>query len=150
LLPPAIALAAAAGQAASGDPAATPAAPVAASVEAGAATDGEALGGKALVVEAVRLTAAGYYIDLRYRVLDPELAQKSLGVGVKPKLIDEASGTVMAVPSTAKLGSLRQTQNAQKPNHLYFVMFINSAGLKSGSTVTAELGPLVFKHLRIQ
>ena len=56
----------------------------------------------------------------------------------------------MAVPSTAKLGSLRQTQNAQRPDHLYFVLFINSAGLKPGSRVTADLGSLQFRHLAVQ
>ena len=101
-------------------------------------------------VESVRLTAGGHYVDLRYRVLDAPAAQSALGPGVKPSLTDEASGRVMAVPSTAKLGSLRQTQNAQRPDHLYFVLFINSAGLKPGSRVTADLGSLQFRHLPVQ
>ena len=65
-------------------------------------------------VESVRLTAAGHYIDLRYRVVDPEQAQRALGPKVRPQLINEATGTVMAVPMTAKLGALRQTQAVQK------------------------------------
>lgn len=101
-------------------------------------------------IQSIRLTAAGHYVDLRYRVLDPKRAQEALGPGVKPRLIDEKSGAVMWVPSTAKLGSLRQTQNIQKPDHLYFVLFINSAGLKSGSRVTAELGPLTFRNLTVE
>jgi hypothetical protein len=103
-----------------------------------------------LQIESVRLTAAGHYVDLRYRVLDPAAAQKALGPGVRPRLIDERSGQVMAVPSTAKLGSLRQTQNAQRTGHTYFVMFINSAGLTPGARVTAELGTLTYRHLRLQ
>ncbi|MCC6631806.1 MAG: hypothetical protein IT482_07020 [Gammaproteobacteria bacterium] len=101
-------------------------------------------------IASIRLTAAGHYVDLRYRVLDPKRAQEALGPGVKPRLIDEKSGAVMWVPSTAKLGSLRQTQNIQKPDHLYFVLFINSAGLKSGSRVTAELGSLTFRNLTVE
>lgn len=101
-------------------------------------------------VESVRITAAGHYVDLRYRVRDAAAAQAALGPGIKPRLINEKTGAAMAVPSTAKLGSLRQTQNAQRPDHLYFVLFINSAGLKPGSRVTAELGPMTFRHLTVQ
>jgi hypothetical protein len=103
-----------------------------------------------ITIQSVHLTAANHYVDLRYRVLDSAAAQRALGPGVKPRLIDERTGITMAVPTTAKLGSLRQTQNAQKPNHTYFVLFINGAGLKPGSRVTAELGTLRFTHLTVQ
>jgi hypothetical protein len=101
-------------------------------------------------IESLRLTAAGHYIDLRYRVLDAERASQSIGPGVKPLLIDEATGTVMAVPMTAKLGALRQTRGIQKPEHLYFVLFVNGAGLEPGSRVTAEIGDMRFESLTIE
>jgi hypothetical protein len=101
-------------------------------------------------VQSVRLTAANHYLDLRYRVIDPVAAQQALGPGVKPRLIAESTGTVMYVPSTAKLGSLRQTQAEQKLNHTYFVLFINNANLQPGSRVTAELGALRFAHLVVE
>jgi hypothetical protein len=101
-------------------------------------------------VESLRLTAAGHYIDLRYRVLDAEKASKVIGPGVKPVLIDEATGMVMAVPMTAKLGSLRQTRGVQKPDHLYFILFVNGAGLNSGSLVTAEIGDMRFENLTVE
>ena len=100
-------------------------------------------------IEAVRLTAAGHYVDLRYRVNDPERAQAELK-GVKPLLIDEKSGIAMAVPTTAKLGSLRQTSGTQKTGRSYFVLFINAAGLESGDVVTAEMGDLRFEKLIVQ
>jgi hypothetical protein len=103
-----------------------------------------------IAIESIRMTAAGHYIDLRYRVLDPERANAALGPGIKPILIDEATGNVMAVPTTAKLGSLRQTQAEQRPDRTYFVLFVNSAPLRSGSRVTAELGELRFEHLTVQ
>ncbi|MGH8135367.1 MAG: hypothetical protein ACRER4_03385 [Steroidobacteraceae bacterium] len=106
--------------------------------------------GAPINVESVRLTAAGHYIDLRYRVLDAERAQQALGPKVRPRLINEDNGVVMAVPTTAKLGSLRQTQAVQKPGRTYFVMFINSGGLQTGSRVTAELGELRFNHLIVE
>lgn len=101
-------------------------------------------------IESLRLTAAGHYIDLRYRVLDAERANRALGPGVKPLLIDEASGAVMAVPTTAKLGSLRQTRGVQRPDRSYFVLFVNSARLTPGSRVTAELGDMKFESLTIE
>lgn len=101
-------------------------------------------------IESVRLTAAGHYIDLRYRVLDASRAQQALGSKVRPQLINEATGAVMAVPMTAKLGALRQTQAVQKPDRTYFVMFVNSGGLQTGSRVTAELGELRFRHLVVE
>lgn len=101
-------------------------------------------------IESVRLTAAGHYIDLRYRVLDADAANSSLGPGVKPLLIDEATGATMAVPTTAKLGSLRQTRGNQRPDRSYFVLFANTAGVKAGSVVTAQMGDMRFESLTIE
>ena len=101
-------------------------------------------------IESIRLTAAGHYLDLRYRVLDADRANASLGPGIKPLLIDEDTGRVMAVPTTAKLGSLRQTRGEQRPDRSYFVLFVNSAGVKSGSRVTAEMGDMTFESIVIE
>lgn len=101
-------------------------------------------------IESVRITAAGHYLDLRYRVLDPVRANEMLGPGIKPLLIDQASGIKMAVPMTAKLGALRQTRGIQRPNHLYFVIFVNSAGLHPGSQVTAQLGDMAVSDLTVE
>jgi hypothetical protein len=102
-----------------------------------------------IAIQAVHLSGAGHYVDLRYRVLDAERARAALGPRIRPRLIDEATGAVMGVPTTAKLGSLRQTQADQKPGRTYFVLFVNS-GVREGSRVTAELGDLRFEHLRIE
>lgn len=103
-----------------------------------------------LAIESVRLTAAGHFVDLRYRVADPERANEILGPGIKPRLIDEATGTVMEVPMTAKLGPLRQTRGEQRTGRSYFVLFANNAGLEPGSVVAAELGDLRFEGLIVQ
>lgn len=103
-----------------------------------------------IAIQSVRLTAAGHYIDLRYRVTDVEQANKLLGPSVKPILVDQATGRQLAVPMTAKLGPLRQTQARQKPDHLYFVMFTNTAGLVPGSKVTALLGDIKITDLTVQ
>src|SRR5688572_31762907 len=80
-----------------------------------------------LSVESVRMSAAGAIVDVRYRVLDPEQAQRALGPKIRPKLIDEKTGAAMSVPTTAKLGALRQTQGTQRTGRTYFVLFVNSA-----------------------
>ena len=103
-----------------------------------------------IVVESVRTTAAGHYLDLRYRVLDPVRANEALGPGSKPTLVADATGAVMAVPTTAKLGSLRQTNADQRLDRTYFVLFLNSAGVRAGSKVTAHLGGFTFDDLSIQ
>lgn len=100
-----------------------------------------------IAIESVRVTAAGHYLDLRYRVLDAPRANELLGAGVKPVLVDQATGVAMGVPMTAKLGPLRQTNAVQKPDHLYFVMFVNTARLGPGSRVTARLGDIEFTDL---
>jgi hypothetical protein len=101
-------------------------------------------------LQSIHLTGAGHYIDLRYRVLDPAAAQAALGPKARPRLINESTGAQMAVPVTAKLGSLRQTQARQRTGRTYFVMFVNSGNVKPGSKVTAELGTLTFRHLTVQ
>ncbi len=104
----------------------------------------------AIKIESVRLTAAGQFVDLRYRVLDAEVASQYIGPGVKPLLIDDATGAVLTVPTTAKLGALRQTRGVQKPDHLYFILFLNSAGLRHGNLVTAEIGEMRFENLAVE
>jgi hypothetical protein len=106
--------------------------------------------GMAIAIDAVHMTAAGKFIDLRYRVLDPEVASAQLGSKVRPRLIDERTGSAMAVPTTAKLGSLRQTQAPQKAGRTYFILFANNGSVGPGSKVTAEIGPMTFRHLTVE
>jgi hypothetical protein len=103
-----------------------------------------------IAIQSVRLTAAGHLVDMRYRVVDAARANELLGPDVKPVLIDQASGVQMGVPNTAKLGPLRQTQATQRPDHLYFVMFVNSAGVVPGSQVTAQLGDIKVANLTVE
>ena len=103
-----------------------------------------------LEIASLRISAAGHLVDLRYRVTDPQLAKATLGPKVRPQLIDEKTGVVMTVPTTAKLGALRQTQAAQKTGRTYFVLFANTAAIRPGSRVTAVLGEAQFRHLVVE
>jgi hypothetical protein len=118
--------------------------------DADAASAVLALSSEVLSVESIRLTAANHYLDLRYRVLDPDQANEHLGPGVESRLIDQSSGIVNPVPMTAKLGALRQTRGIQKTGRQYFVLFANNAGLRRGSVVTAEIGDFRFENLTIE
>lgn len=102
--------------------------------------------------ESVMLSAAGHMIDFRYRVVDPEKAVKILG---EPKLqtymLDQASGVKLGVPSSPKVGSLRQTTMTPEADRLYFCIFTNSNNLvKSGSLVTVVMGDMKAADLVVQ
>lgn len=115
---------------------------------AGCATTGPVSDGP-VQVQVVRLTAAGKFVDLRYRVTDPEAARKALvRPGVQFRLVNEKTGHVLQVPVSAKLGALRQTRGV-KPGHTYFMLF-QGGGLRRGDVITAHLGDLTFRHLRVQ
>ncbi len=101
-------------------------------------------------VESVHLSAAGNYVDVRYRVLDAARATQALGAKVRPRLVDERNGLEMGVPTTAKLGSLRQTQGQQRTGRTYFILFVNSARVGTGNEVTLQLGELQIPHLEVQ
>jgi hypothetical protein len=101
-----------------------------------------------LKVERVAITAAGHFVDLRYRVTDVDAVRAALTPKAVYRLTDEQTGRVMLVPTTAKLGALRQTQGL-KAGHTYFMLFVNN-GLRPGSVVTAEIGGFRFPHLTVQ
>lgn len=113
-----------------------------------ASVAGGAASAAPLTIERVNLTAAGHFVDLRYRVTDVAAARAAFKPGAVFRLVDEKSGRAMAVPTTAKLGALRQTRG-MNTGHTYFMLFMNG-GVQPGSLVTAEIAGYKFRHLRIQ
>lgn len=101
-----------------------------------------------LEIERVAITAAGHFVDLRYRVTDVEAVRAALTPKAVYRLVDERTGKEMLVPTTAKLGALRQTRGL-KTGHTYFMLFVN-IGLRPGSVVTAEIAGFRFPHLTVQ
>jgi hypothetical protein len=102
-------------------------------------------------VEGVKLASAGYMLDFRFRVSDPELAWKVFGNrAVRPILEHPASGAKLIVPSPAYVGRLAPSQKP-KPDRTYFIFFANPGRLvKSGDTVKivvgeVEIGPLTVR-----
>ena len=102
-------------------------------------------------VEGIRLSAAGYMLDFRYRVLDPVKAAPLLDRKVKLYLLDEASGARLAVPNAPKVGSLRTSSRSKMtPGRNYFILFANPGRyLQAGSKVTLVAGDAEINHLTV-
>jgi hypothetical protein len=102
-------------------------------------------------IVALRMTAAGHMLDLRYRVTNPEKAAVVFDRQNKAYLVDQASGLALPVPRTAKVGPLRQTNFEPDPRRQYFIMFNNGGGVvKPGSLVTLVVGDLRFENIMVE
>ena len=100
---------------------------------------------------AIRQTSGGYMLDYRYRVLDPVLAADMLNRNIKPYLKHEATGKVLAVPITAKVGPLRQSTLRPEVGRVYFMMFGNAGKLvRPGDQVTLIVGTHQIEHLTVE
>lgn len=103
-------------------------------------------------MEGLRLSAAGYILDLRYRVLDPARAAPLLDKKIRPYLLDGASGAQLGVPDTAKLGQLRTTgRNKVVPDQDYFILFANPGRfVQPGARMTLVMGDVRIENLVVQ
>lgn len=118
---------------------------------AGPAEQADARQGLGIRVTALRLSAGGFMLDLRYRVVDPERAKLLLDRRVPAYLVDEASGAKLGVPTTAKLGKLRQgTLTNIQTDRDYGMLFGNPGRfLKPGASVTLVAGDVQMRNLII-
>ncbi len=102
-------------------------------------------------VVGVHLTAAGYMLDFRFRVLDPARAGYLFDASVKPCLVDQASGARMMVPAPPKIGALRSSAKTVLADRNYFILFANPGQfIKPGSKVTVEIGVFKVADLVVQ
>jgi len=91
-------------------------------------------------VESARLSAAGYMVDFRFRVLDASKAAQIFNRKTMPQMIDQATGARFIVPSPPKVGQLRSGGNI-KEDRIYFIFFANPAKyVKSGNKITVVVG----------
>ena len=100
-------------------------------------------------VSSIRMTANNHMIDFRYRVLDAKKAETLFERETKPYLIDQASGKVLAVPNTAKVGPLRSS-NKPKEGKIYWMFFGNSGVVKAGNKVTVVIGEFKAENLIVE
>ncbi|HAK95427.1 MAG TPA: hypothetical protein DCM87_10575 [Planctomycetes bacterium] len=102
-------------------------------------------------VSSVRLSAGGYMIDFRYKVLDPEKAAPLAGRETRAYLIDEKTGGKFLVPATPKVGAMRQTPRQLAAGKIYFVFFANPGkSIKAGDRVTVVIGEYRAENLLVE
>jgi len=121
-------------------------------VDDGAAQDETALLAESWGIEvtSIRLTANDHMIDFRYRILDPDKAAELFVRQNKPALIHQETGKVLAVPETAKVGPLRNSDMPQE-GKIYWMFFGNAGGLvQRGDKVTVTIGEFRVEDLVVE
>lgn len=98
---------------------------------------------------ALRMTAANHMVDFRYRVLDADKAMPLFKRQTKPYLVHQASGKVLAVPNTAKVGSLRNS-NTPREGKIYWMFFGNNGVVQKGDTVSVVIGDFKAGDLTVE
>lgn len=99
----------------------------------------------------VRLTSAGYMLDVRYRVIDKTKAKPLFSRKLRPFAIEEASGVKYGVPASPKVGFLRQAPQFVKENKEYFLMIANPGNrIKTGDKLTLVIGDFRIEHLTVE
>lgn len=102
-------------------------------------------------VDSIKLSAAGYMLDFRYRVLDAEKASPVLNRRVKPFLVVDTSGARLMVPNTPKLGLLRQVASGASPDRTHFMLFANPGkAVQSGNKVTLVMGDMKVEDIAVE
>jgi uncharacterized protein YceK len=101
-------------------------------------------------LKGIRLSAAGYMLDFRYRITDTDKALPLFERKTKPYLIDQASGAKFVVPAPAKTGPLRNSNNPLA-DRTYFMFFANPGRyIKQGDKVTVVIGDFKAKDLIVE
>ena len=101
-------------------------------------------------VASIRLSTHSHMIDYRYRVLDSDKAADLFKRQIKPFLVHQESGKVLAVPETAKLGPLRNS-NIPQEGKIYWMFFGNTGNLvKAGDKVTVVIGEFRVENLIVE
>lgn len=133
-------------------PAAQAAHPADAPARCAAAPPAEAVSREwGIAVEGVRLSAAGYVLDFRYRVEDPDKASPLLRRRMKPVLVHPQSGAVLAVPTPGKVGPLKTAALRAREGRRYFVLFANPGRLVSaGSRVCVVMDGMTLNGLVVE
>lgn len=101
-------------------------------------------------ITGIRLSAAGYMLDFRYVVDNPEQAGAMFDRNTIPYLVHEKSGAKFSVPSPAKVGPLRATTGKPESGRRYYIFFANPGRyVKAGDLVTVVMGEHEFRHLAV-
>ena len=102
-------------------------------------------------IRGVRLSAAGFMLDLRYRVLDAAKAAPFLNRKLAPYL-QASTGTRLGVAASPKIGPLRSTQRGAIHLDRDYAMLFGNPGryLRSGSKITLVIGEQKIENLIVE
>jgi hypothetical protein len=103
-------------------------------------------------IEGVHLSAAGYMLDFRYRVLDIGKAAPMVSSKINPYLLDETSGARYGVPDTPKVGQLRSSSRSKViADRTYFILFANPGrAVQTGDKLTLVMGDDRLTDLKVE
>jgi len=102
-------------------------------------------------VTSLHLSANGYMVDFRYKVVDPEKAAALGNPKAKPYLVDQATSAKLFVPRSPKVGPLRQSAENLMAGKIYFTLFSNSGKLvKKGNKVTVVIGNFKAENMVVE
>lgn len=97
----------------------------------------------------VRRVSSGLMLRFDWRVVDPAKAAVLTDRRARPYLLDEATGTALAVPAMENIGELRQVAPLES-GRTYFMIFGNPGGLvKQGGRVTLVAGAFRAEGLEV-
>jgi hypothetical protein len=101
-------------------------------------------------IRGVRLSAAGYMLDLRYRILDADKAAFFLDRKIVPYLLD-SDGARLGVASSPKIGQLRSSQRGAIHLDRDYAMLFGNPGryLRQGSKITLVIGEQKIENLTV-
>lgn len=104
-------------------------------------------------VDGLHLSAHGYILDLRYRVLDAAKAAPLLDAKSRVYLVDEERRAKLGVPESPIVGGMRQTSR----NHVvytdrdYFILFVNPGrAVRVGDTLKLAVNGTTVATLSVQ
>ncbi len=99
----------------------------------------------------VRLTAAGYMLDFRFRVTDIEKSKTLFDKKIIPVVVRDLDNSQLKVPASEKIGALRQSPRFVKKGKQYFMYFANPGRrVKKGEKVTVKIGEFILPGVVVQ
>lgn len=99
----------------------------------------------------LRTTAAGYFLDLRYRVLDADKAQSLADAKKEAYILDPLTQVRQDVADTPTAGPLRERGRKLVPDRVYAIVFANPARrITPGMKVNLVVGDLRLDNVEVQ
>jgi hypothetical protein len=103
-------------------------------------------------IEGVHLSAAGYMLDFRYRVVDTAKALPLMSRKINPYLLDVTNGAQYGVPDSPTVGQLRSSARSKvMADRVYFILFANPGrAVQPGAKLTLVMGDMRLADLKVE